>query len=526
MATKKSKAYWINRFDQVEQSGHNISLKHTRQLEKKYKIAAKEIDTKINAWYNRIAKNNNVSVADARKLLTKSELAEFKWDVEEYIKRGQENAFDQRWMKELENASAKFHINRLEALKLEVRQQIEQAFAGGQQSMFDTLADVYKDSFYRSCYEVQKGFGVGFDVSALSNKQVQSLLNKPWSVDGVNFSQKIWNNKVKLINTLDQEMTKMVLTGAAPQQTIQNIKKAMDTSLFNAKRLVLTEQAYFTTIGQKDAFGELDVEEYEVVATLDSRTSEICQGMDGKHFPVKDMQAGVNAPPFHPLCRSTTCPYFDDEFSLEDKRVAKDEETGEWYEIPASMSYSTWHNEFVKGGKKEGLHKLGAGANSISGDTTRIELGQIEPKDIELFIEEFAEQIRHSDVENALVVDKNGNAIQFISNTDSSVSIFDVDLDGATVIHNHPLTNGVQSFGEDDFMFLRDNQTMKSFRCCNEEYDYSVNVLKDMTEVVYNKIYIEAMGDYVIGDDLQHLAFEVLKQKGYVNYERKAIFKH
>jgi SPP1 gp7 family putative phage head morphogenesis protein len=212
--------------------------------------------------------------------------------------------------------------------------------------MFDTLADVYKDSFYRSCYEVQKGFGVGFDVSALNNKQVQTLLNKPWSVDGVNFSQKIWNNKVKLINTLDQEMSKMILTGSSPQQTIQNIRKAMDTSLFNAKRLVLTEQAYFTTIGQKDAFDELDVEEFEVVATLDSRTSEICQSMDGQHFPVKDMQAGVNAPPFHPLCRSTTCPYFDDEFSLEDKRVAKDEETGEWYEIPANMTYPEWKKAF------------------------------------------------------------------------------------------------------------------------------------------------------------------------------------
>ena len=127
----------------------------------------------------------------------------------------------------------------------------------------------------------------------------------------------------------------------------------MNTSLYNAKRLVLTEQAYFCTLGQKDAFSELDVEEYEIVATLDGRTSEICQEMDTKHFPVKDMQAGVNAPPFHVFCRSTICPYFDDEFSLTDKRTAKNDETGEWYEVPANMDYATWKKTFVDGGSKE-----------------------------------------------------------------------------------------------------------------------------------------------------------------------------
>lgn len=355
MATKKNSEYWATRFNQVEQAANNKTVKYSKQLEKKYKMASKEIDTKINSWYQRIAVNNEITVEEARRLLSKNELAEFKWDVQQYIEAGRQNAIDERWIKELENASAKFHINRLEALKMEVRQQIELAMAGGQQSMFDTLADVYKDSFYRSCFEIQKGYGVGFDVSALDDGYVQRLLNKPWSVDGENFSKKLWGNKTKLINTLDQELTKMVLTGASPQKAIQNIQKTMNTSLFNAKRLVFTEQAYFSTLGQKDAFGELDVEEFEVVATLDSATSEVCQQMDGKHFPLKDMQPGVNAPPFHPFCRSTTCPYFDDEFTLTDKRVAKNEQTGEWYEVPSNMTYPEWKKSFVDGGSKTDL---------------------------------------------------------------------------------------------------------------------------------------------------------------------------
>ena len=351
----KSSEYWKQRFDQVEQSANNRSVKYTKQLEKKYQTAAQQLDKQINAWYQRIAVNNEVTITEARKLLSDAELKEFKWTVEDYIKYGQQNAVDQSWMKELENASAKFHINRLEAMKLEARQQVEQLFAGGQEAMYDTLADVYKDTFYRSCFEIQKGVGVGFDVSKLDDKQVSTLLKKPWSVDGTNFSTKLWGNKRKLINTLDQELSRMVLTGESPKNAIANIRKAMDTSQYAAKRLVLTEQAYFTTVAQKNAYGELDVEEYEIVATLDNRTSDICQKMDGQHFPLKDMQPGVNAPPFHVFCRTTTCPYFNDEFTVDDKRVAKDEETGQWYEVPANMTYPEWKKSFVDGGSKENL---------------------------------------------------------------------------------------------------------------------------------------------------------------------------
>lgn len=339
--------YWKGRFDQIEQAANNKSVRYVRKLEKKYRIAAQEIDTKINAWYQRLADNNGVSMTEARRLLTGSELKEFKWTVQDYIKAGRENAIDQSWMKELENASAKFHINRLEALKLDARHQIEQVFAGGQEDMYGVLADVYSDTFYHSCFEVQKGIGVGFDVSKLDDKQVSKLINKPWSVTGENFSTNIWKNKTKLINTLDQELSRMILTGETPQKAIQNIKKAMNTSLSNAKRLVLTEQAYFTSIAQKDAYGELDVEEYEFVGTLDGRTCDDCGKLDGEHFPLSEISPGVNAPPMHPYCRCTICPYFDDEFTIDGYRVGRNTKTGEINYFPSDMTYGEWKNRYL-----------------------------------------------------------------------------------------------------------------------------------------------------------------------------------
>ena len=110
---------------------------------------------------------------------------------------------------------------------------------------------------------------------------------------------------------------------------------------YKAGRLVMTEQAFIASAAQRDAFNDLDVEEYEIVATLDSHTSAICAEMDGKHFPMKEFQPGVTAPPFHPYCRSVTVPYFDDEFSL-GKRAARDVETGETYYVPDNMTYKEW----------------------------------------------------------------------------------------------------------------------------------------------------------------------------------------
>ena len=89
----KSSEYWKGRFDQIEQSANNQSVEYIQSLDKKYQKAAKEIDGKINAWYQRLADNNGVSITEARRLLTDSELKEFKWTVKDYIKAGEENEF-------------------------------------------------------------------------------------------------------------------------------------------------------------------------------------------------------------------------------------------------------------------------------------------------------------------------------------------------------------------------------------------------------------------------------------------------
>ncbi len=353
----KNSEYWKLRFAQLEEAQNKLANEGCKEIEGIYRQTLKEIEGKIDTWYRRLAKNNEISMAEARKFLSGSELEEFKWDVHDYIKYGKENAVSGQWVKQLENASAKFHISKYEALKIQTQQSFESLFAKQKGITSDTMAEVYKSGYYHTAFEIQKGVGVGWDISGIDQNQVEKVLAKPWAVDGKNFSERIWSNKEKLISEVHNELTRNIITGADPQKAIDSIAKKMNTSKYNAGRLVMTEEAYFSSAAQKDCFDDLGVEEYEVVATLDSHTSDICRSMDGKHFPMKDYQAGVTAPPFHVFCRSTTCPWFDENFGEVGERVARGED-GKTYYVPADMNYKEWKKEFVEGGDKSGLKEV------------------------------------------------------------------------------------------------------------------------------------------------------------------------
>ena len=345
--------YWQKRFELLEQAAHQQGVQCYADIEKQYRQAQKQLEGQIAAWYQRFASNNGVTLAEAKRMLNAKELAELKWDVNQYIQYGQENAINGTWVKQLENASARFHISRLEALKLQTQQSIEVMFGNQLDSIDSTMRNVYKSGYYHTAYEIQKGVGIGWDFSALDDKQISKVINKPWAVDGKNFSERIWGNRQKLVNELNNTLTQNIILGKDPQKAIDEIARKMNTSKTNAGRLVMTEEAFFSSAAQKDCFTELDVEQFEIVATLDSHTSDICRGMDGKHFKMSEWKVGETAPPFHVHCRSTTVPYFDDEFDAVGERAARNEETGKTYFVPGNMTYKEWDKAFVQGDKSD-----------------------------------------------------------------------------------------------------------------------------------------------------------------------------
>lgn len=348
---KQSGNYWKERFRQLEEAQNNISVSKTREIQEQFEKAQAAINGKIDAWYQRFAANNGISMAEARRMLSAQELKEFQWNVEDYIKYGKENAVSQAWGKQLENASARVHIRRLEALKLEVQQELERVYGNYLDSVDRHIKDIYTSGFYHSAYEIQKGFGIGSSFQRLDSGVVEKIVSKPWAVDGKNFSDRIWENKTKLINQVHNSLSVMCITGEAPDRAIREIAKNMNVSMSQAGRLVMTESAAFAGRARADCMESLGVEEFEVVESLDHITCDYCQSMDGKHFPMGDFQTGVTAPPFHPNCRGCTCPYFDDEFTTGEERAARGED-GKVYYVPSDMTYEEWEKSFVDSKEK------------------------------------------------------------------------------------------------------------------------------------------------------------------------------
>lgn len=343
-----NKSYWAKRFIQLEEAQMSKGADYCAELEKQYKKAEKEIEKQIIVWYARLASNNEISMSDAKKLLISNELTELKWDVEEYIKAGRENNVDGRWIKELENASAKVHINRLEGLTLQIRQQIEVLYARENDSFIETMRNIYENSYYHAAFELQRGIGKGFVLMRLDQNKIDKVLLKPWTPDGSNFSSRIWKHRSQLTAELTNHLSQILIRGITPDEAIKDIQKRFQVSTSQAKTLVMTELAFVHSTAKKDMFEEFGVERYQIIATLDKKTSEICRKLDHKVISMKDYRVGATAPPFHARCRTTTVPYVDDESDFDGVRAARDPKTGKTYYVPANMSYKEWYERYVK----------------------------------------------------------------------------------------------------------------------------------------------------------------------------------
>ena len=305
--------YWTKRFEEEEKQ-RNISNKaYAKEIEKQYKIAENKIKSDIEKWYIRIADNNQISLADAKKLLTKDELKEFKWTLAEYTQKAKSGA----WKKELENASARVHIKRLEALQLQVQNSIETLRNKENEMLEDYLIKNYEDTYYHSLYEISKGLNLKTSFATLDKNKINQVIGKPWLSDGKTFSDRIWQDKEQLINTLRTKITQSFITGSTLDEAVEDISKFVSDKIKNkeyvARRLLETESAAYASKAQIEAFKSIDVEKYEIVATLDLHTSEICQEMDGKVFNISDQEIGVTVPPFHTHCYDKTTEIYTNE---------------------------------------------------------------------------------------------------------------------------------------------------------------------------------------------------------------------
>ena len=288
--------YWQKREAYKLKKGLKDLKKIEKELVKAYKEAMDNIGKEISNFFYKYADDNNLSYKDAQKFLNSKEYKEFKYDLKTYIKLIEENA-DEELLLELNTLSMKSRISRLEELFFQCGKYINEVYETSNNRLQIAYSSTIKDNYYQTIYDIHKYVGVGASFSHIDNNMIKNILAFPWS--GRHYSQRLWSNRTKLKNIMVEELTQMIIQGKGVRETSKALSKRLDADLKNCVRLIHTEHAYFMESASEKAYEELGVEKYQILATLDNRTSPICQKLDGEVFNVKDAVVGVNMPPFH-----------------------------------------------------------------------------------------------------------------------------------------------------------------------------------------------------------------------------------
>ena len=229
-------------------------------------------------------------------------------------------------------------MSRLELLNAQMWAEAKKAAIREGDLTTEAYRNTIKNGYYRTIYDVSKGTGTAPTFSILNTRTVDKILQTRFK--GANYSKRIWGNTDHLANTLEEVLSTAIATGQPMAKTVQEIKKRFAVGTYAATRLVRTETNYFETMAELEACREMGIDRYQIIATLDNRTSDICRAEDHKIYFLKDAEQGKNAPPFHPNCRSTVAPYVSAEF-VSDVRIARDPKSGQSY-VTEDMDYKEW----------------------------------------------------------------------------------------------------------------------------------------------------------------------------------------
>lgn len=342
MPSKNNADYWKIRALELEEAQHQAAADFNTLWDAEYQKAAERLQKDFEYWYNRVAESDGISMAEARKLLSADELAEFHWSLAEFTAKAQANG-DLQWEKQLVHASAKQHISRLEQEQIQLQNAVKDLFADRQSSTANFLGDTYSDAYLHSHFNIQQHTGKGYIPRPIDTASLEKALSKPWTADGKTFSGRIWADQQKLTAELQTVLSQGLVRGDSPLIMSKELAHRMSISQSNAARLVYTESAVFRERGSLEAMKSRGAKTLEIIATLDSGTCSECGSMDGKKVDMKDAEVGVTIPTFHPRCRCTSAAYDPDfaEFEGENRRAARDGE-GETFTVPANMTYEEW----------------------------------------------------------------------------------------------------------------------------------------------------------------------------------------
>ena len=361
---KKIDEYWTERALQQEHNAQIVADRYMAQIGQSLADYKHQLVSEIEKFYARYAVDNKMTHAEAKQYLTDKERREFKHVT---LERFREMALNPNTPTPLLDALGYRHrISRKEALLAEIERLTAELY-GKPDGIHDKVTEALSDVYIKGKIHQAKNlahFGI-IEKPILGVDAVKHKMGSNWS--GKTFSTNVWGHDAAVYKSISDTINKGLTGGWSIDRMARALSERTGVAYHRADTLVRTETTFYNNLATLDTIKELGGDHYEIVAVLDSRTSEICRLENHEVHSVKEYEPGRTAPPFHVRCRSTIrpavksdkpSPYFD--ILQNDSSVKLATEKRSLDEI-----FAGWEREgeaikeklFAKDGEKENVEK-------------------------------------------------------------------------------------------------------------------------------------------------------------------------
>ena len=343
----KNKDYWTKRKANLIYEQMDKAEKQADKFDEIYKQSKAYLDKQINKVFDRFQRDYGLSERDARQVLKNMEDQKDLNELRKVLEARPNDPNIQRLLADLDSPAYAYRMKRLERLNDDLDRMRESIYHSEKSGSDAFYSDLMKDSYYKATFDLQQQTGLAYSFSNLPETEIKRLKALKWTGEG--YSDRIWENTGALASSVKDELLVSLMTGRSVRDTSQAIAERFNVGQNNARRLVRTESAFFHNQMELLSYEDAEITKYRFVAVLDKRTSHICQEHDNKVYDTDKAVPGVNYPPLHPWCRSTTIAHDEDADYSKLERRARNPKTGKVEYVPADMSYKEWYSKYVDG---------------------------------------------------------------------------------------------------------------------------------------------------------------------------------
>lgn len=348
----KNQDYWTKRKANLIYEQMDKAEKQADKFDKVYKESKAYLDKQINKVFDKFQRDYGLSERDARHVLKNMKDQKDLNELRKVLEARPDDPNIQRLLADLDSPAYAYRMKRLERLNDDLDRMRESIYRSEKKGSDAFYSDLMKDSYYKATFDLQQQTGLAYSFSYLPETEIKRLQGLKWT--GEAYSDRIWSNTGALASSVKDELLVSLMTGRSVRDTSQAIAERFEVGQNKARRLVRTESAFFHNQMELLSYEDAEITKYKFVAVLDKRTSHICQQHDNKVYNTDEATPGVNYPPLHPWCRSTTIAHDDDIDYSKLERRARNPETGEVEYVPADMSYEEWYDKYVAKEDKKG----------------------------------------------------------------------------------------------------------------------------------------------------------------------------